>query len=102
MTLTADFTKRSHPIKALVGIRTLIGSLAMFLSMNGLAYSPDNQPGETPGTSMLMSAEQQAALQQVDAIFADDAKVGELDSDRCLPAGRIRHVDVPDRSNPGL
>ena len=97
MTLTADFTKRSHPIKALVGIRTLIGSLAMFLSMNGLAYSPDNQPGETPGTSMLMSAEQQATRQRVDAIFADDADVAELGSDRCLPARRIRDLDVIDR-----
>ena len=26
---TTDFTKRSHPIKALVGIRTLIVSLAL-------------------------------------------------------------------------
>ena len=49
MMLTTDFTKRSHPIKALVGIRTLIGSLALFMSMNGLADSPGTQPGETPG-----------------------------------------------------
>ena len=73
MMLTTDFTKRSHPIMALVGMRALIGSLALFMSMNGLADSPDTQPGETSGTSMLMSAGQQAALQRVDAIFADDA-----------------------------
>ena len=97
MMLTTDFTKRSHPIKALVGIRTLIGSLALFMSMNGLADSPDTQPGETSGTSMLMSAEQQATQQRVDAIFADDADVAELGSDRCLPARRIRDVDVLDR-----
>ena len=97
MMLTTDFTKRSHPIKALVGIRTLIGSLALFMSTNGLADSPDTQPGETSGTSMLMSAEQQATQQRVDAIFADDADVAELGSDRCLPARRIRDVDVLDR-----
>ncbi len=97
MMLTTDFTKRSHPIKALVGIRTLIGSLALFMSMNGLADSPDTQPGETSGTLMLMSAEQQATQQRVDAIFADDADVAELGSDRCLPARRIRDVDVLDR-----
>ncbi len=95
--LTTDFTKRSHPIMALVGIRTLIGSLALFMNMNGLADSPGTQPGETSGTSMLMSAEQQATQQRVDAIFADDADVAELGSDRCLPARRIRDVDVLDR-----
>ena len=73
MMLTTDFTERSHPIKALVGTRTLIGSLALFMSMNGLADSPDTRPGEISGTSMLMSAGRQAALQRVDAIFADDA-----------------------------
>ena len=97
MTLTKDFIKRSHPIKAVVGVRTRIGSLALFMSMNGVADSPDTQPGETYGTLMLMSAEQQAAQQRVDAIFADDADVAELGSDQCLPARRIRDVDVLDR-----
>ena len=95
--LTTDFTERSHLIKALVGIRTLIGSLALFMSMNGLADSPDTQSGETSGTSMLMSAGEQAALQRVDAIFADEADLAELGSDRCLPARRMRDVDVRDR-----
>ena len=94
---TTDFTKRSHPIKTLIGMRTLIVSLALFMSMNGLADSAGTQPVETFGTSMLMSAEQQAAQRLVDAIFADDADVAELGSDRCLPARRIRDVDVLDR-----
>ena len=94
---TTDFTKRSHPIKALIGMRTLIVSLALFMSMNGLADSAGTQPVETSGTSMLMSAEQQATQERVEAIFADDADVAELGSDRCLPARRIRDVDVLDR-----
>ena len=95
--LTADLTKHPYPIKALVGIRTLISGLALSMSMNGLANSSDTQPGKTSGTSMLMSAEQQAARQQVDEIFADDADMADLSGDRCLPARRKRDSDVLDR-----
>ena len=62
MMLTTDFTKRSHPIKALVGIRTLIGSLALFMSMNGLSDSPDTQPGETRVCSSPFLAKQQRCV----------------------------------------
>ena len=41
-----------------------------------------------------VSAEQQAADQRVDAIFADDADITELGAGRCLPARRILDVDV--------
>ena len=68
------------------------------MSMNGLANVCHTQlSNEIVRDTKGVSAEQQAADQRVDAIFADDAEMAELGTDRCLPALRIRDVDLLDQ-----
>ena len=92
MLRTIDFTKRSHSIRSIIGPCSLAAGLVFFL--NGSAYA-DTPVTESTDVAAL-AAQQQEAEQRVEAIFADGADMLEIGSERCLPARRIRGVDVLD------
>ena len=94
--LTTDCTKRSHFLRSIIGPGLLAGGLAISVAANTLADTPDAQASEAAMPTASVSAEQQAAEQRVEAIFADSADIAVLGSDRCLPSRRIRGVDVLD------
>ena len=94
--LTTDCTKRSHFLRSIIGPGLLAGGLAISVAANTLADTPDAQASEAAMPTESVSAEQQAAEQRVEAIFADSADMAVLGSDRCLPSRRIRGVDVLD------
>ena len=97
MILTTDFTWRSLPGTVFAALRLLIGSFALFMSTICLANVCEPQLSNEIGATKGVSAEKQAADQRVDAIFADDAEITQLRTDRCLPALRIRDVDLLDQ-----
>tara|TARA_B100000242_G_scaffold289411_1_gene259203 strand:- start:1242 stop:1472 length:231 start_codon:yes stop_codon:yes gene_type:complete len=75
MILTTDFTWRSLPGTVFAALRLLIGSFALFMSAICLANVFEPQLSNEIVATKGVSAEQQAADQRVDAIFADDAEI---------------------------
>ena len=75
MMLTTDFTWRSLPGTVFAALRLLISSFALFMSTIGLANVCEPQLSNEIGAAKGVSAEQQAADEQVDAIFADNAEI---------------------------
>ena len=92
MILTIDFNKRSHSIRSIIGPCSLAAGLVFFL--NGSAFA--DTPGIERTEVATQAAQQQEDEQRVEAIFADGADMVEIGSERCLPARRIRGVDVLD------
>ena len=92
MILTIDFNKRSHSIRSIIGSCSLAAGLVFFL--NGSAFA--DTPGIERTEVATQAAQQQEDEQRVEAIFADGADMVEIGSERCLPARRIRGVDVLD------
>ena len=104
--LTTYFTKRFNLLRSIIGSGLVVGGLALSFAANTHADTPNAQATQAPMTAAPettapevaapVAADQQAAEQRVEAIFADGADMAELGSERCLPARRIRGVDVLD------
>ena len=75
MILTTDFTWLSLSGTVFAALRLLIGSFALFMSTICLANVCEPQLSNEMGATKGVSAKQQAADEQVDAIFADDAEI---------------------------
>ena len=92
MMRTKDFVRRRRSNLRIIGSRSLIACLAFFLNGNVLADALDSESTDAAA----QAAQQQEDEQRVEAIFADGADMVEIGSERCLPARRIRGVDVLD------
>ena len=92
MILSIDVNKRFHSIRSIIGPRSLAAGLVFFLYTSVFADIPGTERTEVA----TQSARQQEDEQRVEAIFTDGADMVEIGSERCLPARRIRGVDVLD------
>ena len=90
--LTIDFTKRSHSIRSIIGPCSLAAGLFFLLSGGAIADTSGIESADVAA----QAAQQQEDEQRVEAIFADGADMVEIGSEQCLPARRIRSVDVLD------
>ena len=90
--LTIDFTKRSHSIRWIIGPCSLAAGLVFLLSGSAIADTSGIESADVAA----QAAQQQEDEQRVEAIFADGADMVEIGSEQCLPARRIRGVDVLD------
>ena len=92
MTLTIAFTKRSHSIRSIIGPCSLAAGLVFLLSGSAIADTSGTESADVAA----QAAQQQEDEQRVEAIFANGADMVEIGSEQCLPARRIRGVDVLD------
>ena len=90
MILSIDVNKRFHSIRSIIGLAPW--PLAWFFSLCSVFA---DIPG-TERTEVLRNQLDHKDEQRVEAIFTDGADMVEIGSERCLPARRIRGVDVLD------
>ena len=89
---TKDLIRRRRSNPRIIGSRSLIACLAFFFNGNAFADALEIQSADVAA----QAAQQQEDEQRVEAIFADGADMAEIGSEQCLPARRIRGVDVLD------